>query len=107
MDSAGKDVAPTSSRSVTDYESIHGHVARDVQPGQIMWLSWNLDDWSDISRWGFSLRPGSYTILAIPIVSGELPNPDTQAHFAVSAQGKFVTDGKTINSNRVTIQVTP
>jgi hypothetical protein len=107
-DAAGRDVAPMSSRDVTDYESAQGHAAYPTQPGQTLWLAWDLSEWSDISHWGFELKPGTYTIFAIPMVAGQLPVSTMSPKLsALPAQGKFATDQKTVNSNSVTIQVSP
>ena len=108
-DAAGQAVAPIDPRDVTDYKSSQGHAGRIVQPGATAWLSWNDSEWSDISHWGYTLNAGTYTISAIPTVSGQLPPATDQPGHAggAPAQGKFVTDLKTVNSNTITIQIMP
>jgi hypothetical protein len=77
-----------------------------VNPGQTQWLEKSGTDWTSLRSWGYGdIAPGTYTVSAIPVVRGWLYNP--AAHTATSAQGEFITDAKTMNSNRVTIQIVP
>jgi hypothetical protein len=107
-DSSGRSIPPMHSVDTADYKNAQGHAAHVVSPGDTMWLAWNLSEWSDISHWGFKLAPGSYAISAIPMIAGQLPDPTSRYGPAglPPAQGKFVTDLKTPNSNTVIIQIT-
>jgi len=106
---AGNPVSPVNARDTTGPFRADGYLPRVVQPGQTMWLSWESNDWSDISHWGFKLGPGTYTISAIPLVAGVIPPTQTHqtTHSYAAPQGKFVTDLTTVNSNTVTVQITP
>jgi hypothetical protein len=97
----------TGERDTTTYRTITPMVA--VQPGQTHWLGFegNENQWSDLEQhWSLKLGPGEYHIQAIPFAGGEVYQGLPARGAAPPAVGAFITGGKTINSNTLTIQIT-
>jgi len=105
---SGQPVPPARGRDPQPIVGSMLNAPAKVDPGQVFWLTWMDEDFSDLSHWGYTdLKPGTYSIRAVPATGGEVYQefPAGTAHPAV--QGKFASDERTVNSNQVTIQVSP
>ena len=95
-------IKPAHAPDLQDFHTLHGIA---LGPGKSVVLSWNLEEWSNLSHWGYELVPGQYKIYAVPEVTGwyGLPSGVTTA-----ATGHyFYSNGDGKRSAAVTLSVRP
>lgn len=100
IDRSGNKIERTGPRDSTTYKGLLGGGAREIAPGQLVTFQWNGQAWSDLGHWGFNLsRSGTYTVRAVPQLSGFLHTSDYTAQ-----PGRF-TVGPDSAPNPVTIVI--
>ena len=104
-DEAGKQVQATGAVDNRDYRTLQGHAGWDLRPMELVTFSWEGDEWINLSEWGYSLlRPGTYTIEAIPMLGGNYPVRQIDSTVP-EHRTNFKSDGKTIQSNKIEIRI--
>lgn len=98
LDSRNREVKP--SRSLGTLSIFHPF-AVPIDPGSSLTLSWPVGvTWLPLENWGYALVPGTYSIQAVPSIFGFVPNSTHTGHIY-----RFVSDGKSVRSNAVTLTI--